>query len=124
MARRSAAPAVDRTLKALADPTRRRVVELLRTQPRRAGDIAAGLGMSAPATSRHLRVLHRSGLIEDVSVEDDARVRVFRLRPEPLAELSAWLSEVEQFWRVQLDAFTTHVERTGARSAQSPRRKR
>jgi DNA-binding transcriptional ArsR family regulator len=124
MGRRSAAPAVDRTLKALADPTRRRVVELLRTQPRRAGDIAAGLGMSAPATSRHLRVLHRSGLIEDVSVEDDARVRVFRLRPEPLAELSAWLSEVEQFWRVQLDAFTAHVERTGARTAQSPRRKR
>jgi DNA-binding transcriptional ArsR family regulator len=124
MARRSAAPAVDRTLKALADPSRRRVIELLRTQPRRAGEIAAGLGMSAPATSRHLRVLHRSGLIEDVSVEDDARVRVFRLRPEPLAALSAWLSEVEQFWRVQLDAFTTHAERTGARTAQSPRRKR
>src|SRR5262245_22181173 len=103
---------IDRTFTALADPARRRVVELLRSQPRRAGDIAAGLGMSAPATSRHLRLLHRTGLVEAMSVEEDARLRVFRLRPEPFAELHDWLAEVERFWAGQLDAFRSYTERT------------
>src|SRR4029450_8584217 len=103
---------IDRTFAALADPTRRRVVELLRGEPKRAGDIAAGLGMSAPATSRHLRLLHRTGLVEATYVEEDARLRVFRLRPEPFAELHGWLAEVERFWAGQLDAFKADTERT------------
>jgi DNA-binding transcriptional ArsR family regulator len=110
----SARAAIDRTFVALADPARRRVVELLRSEPKRAGDIAAGLGMSAPATSRHLRLLHRSGLVEATSVEEDARLRVFRLRPEPFVELQSWLAEVEKFWADQLDAFRAYTEHTRA----------
>src|SRR5438874_1918152 len=70
------------TLAALADPSRRRVVEQLREGPQRAGDLAAAGGLSAPAMSRHLRVLRRSGLVEERGVEHDARVRLYRLRPE------------------------------------------
>src|ERR1700716_1288159 len=86
---------LDMTLLALADPTRRRVVELLRRRPQRAGDIAAALSVSAPRLSRHLRVLRKNGLIEDPGVDHDARVRVYRLRPERFAILRSWLEEVE-----------------------------
>ena len=117
--------AIDRTFAALADPTRRRVVELLRGEPKRAGDIAAGLGMSAPATSRHLRLLHRTGLVEATYVERDARLRVFRLRPEPFAELHGWLAEVERFWAGQLDAFKAYTERARpVRTKAAARRRR
>jgi DNA-binding transcriptional ArsR family regulator len=115
-------PAVDldRTLAALADPTRRRVVDLLRKKPRRAGEIAAAFDMSAPAMSRHLRVLRKTGLVEEEELEDDARVRVYRLRPEPFAELHDWVREVETLWTHQLDAFKAHAERTrGAKARRS-----
>jgi DNA-binding transcriptional ArsR family regulator len=100
---------VDATLSALADPTRRQVVELLRTRPRRAGELAARAGTSAPAMSRHLRVLRTSGLVEAAFTEEDGRARVYRLRPERLRALNEWL---DSFWGGQLDAFTAHVERT------------
>ena len=105
-------PNLDETLLALADPTRRRVVDLLRKKPRRAGDIAAALEMSPPALSRHLRVLRKSGLIEDSGVDDDARVSLYRLKPEPFETLREWLEEVEAFWTVELAAFKAHAERT------------
>jgi DNA-binding transcriptional ArsR family regulator len=103
---------LDQTLLALADPTRRRVVELLRRKPQRAGDLAAALSMSSPRLSRHLRVLRRSGLIEDSGVEHDARVSLYRLRPERFAMLRNWLEDVERFWAAELDAFKAHAERT------------
>ena len=103
---------VDRTLAALADPTRRRVVDLLGQRPRRAGDLARAAGMSAPAMSRHLRVLRREGLVAEDRDEDDARARIYKLRPEPFGELRDWLAHVERFWTDQLDAFKEHVERT------------
>jgi DNA-binding transcriptional ArsR family regulator len=102
---------IDQTLTALADPTRRWVVEQLRRGPRRAGALAAAGGLSAPALSRHLRVLRRVGLVEGGGVEHDARVRVYRLRPEPLSRLKAWLDEVEGLWSDQLQAFKAHAER-------------
>ncbi|HUJ59072.1 MAG TPA: metalloregulator ArsR/SmtB family transcription factor [Kofleriaceae bacterium] len=102
---------LDRTLIALADPTRRGVIDLLRRAPHRASDIADRLGTSRPAMSRHLRVLRHGGLVETFE-DDDARVRVYRLRPEKLRSLRAWLEEVEQFWTVELGAFQDHVERT------------
>lgn len=108
-------PDLDHTFLALADPTRRRVVELLRRKPQRAGDLAAALSVSAPRLSRHLRVLRKSGLIEDSGFEHDARVRVYRLRPERFAILRAWLEEVEGFWAAELSAFKMHAERTRAR---------
>ena len=105
-------PNLDETLLALADPTRRRVVDLLRKKPRRAGDIAAALEMSPPALSRHLRVLRKNGLIEDSGVDDDARVSLYRLKPEPFETLREWLEEVEAFWTMELAAFKAHAERT------------
>jgi DNA-binding transcriptional ArsR family regulator len=102
---------LDRTLAALADPTRRGVVDLLRKRPRRAGELAEAFAMSPPAMSRHLRVLRRTGLIEDAAVEHDARVRLYRLKPEPFTALRDWLDEVEAFWAGQLGAFKAHAER-------------
>jgi len=107
----SAAQRLDRTFAALADPTRRRVVDLLRKRPRRAGELAEAVAMTRPAMSRHLRVLRHSGLVEEDDLEDDARVRVYRLRPERFAEVRDWLAEVELFWTDQLEAFKAHVER-------------
>ena len=102
---------LDHTLAALADPTRRWVVEQLRRGPQRAGDLAVAGRMSAPAMSRHLRVLRRSGLIEGTGIDDDARVRLYRLRPEPLSALKQWLDEMQTFWSDQLGAFRAHAER-------------
>jgi DNA-binding transcriptional ArsR family regulator len=103
---------LDATLAALADPTRRGVIDLLRRKPRRAGELADALSMSAPAMSRHLRVLRRAGLVEEREPDDDARVRIYRLRPERFGALRAWLDQVEAFWGGQLDAFKAHAERT------------
>jgi DNA-binding transcriptional ArsR family regulator len=102
---------LDATLSALADPTRRRVVDLLRDGPRRAGELASSTDMSAPAMSRHLRVLRASGVVEAAGVDDDARLRVYRLRHEPFVALQAWLDQVEAFWGEQLGAFKAHAER-------------
>jgi DNA-binding transcriptional ArsR family regulator len=108
----NAAPTLDQTLFALADPTRRQVIELLRQEPRRAGELAASFRMAPPAMSRHLRVLRTSGLVEERGLPEDARVRVYRLRADPLQELRTWLDEVAEFWSDQLGAFKAHVERT------------
>ncbi len=106
-----AADDLDATLQALADPTRRRVVDLLRKRPRRAGELARAFRVSPPAMSRHLRVLRSRGLIEEERVEDDARVRIFRLRRERFDDLQAWLAQVESFWTDQLGSFKAHAER-------------
>ena len=103
---------LDETLLALADPTRRRVVDLLRKKPQRAGDLAAALEVSPPRLSRHLRILRKSGLIEDSGVDHDARVSLYRLKPEPFETLKGWLQEVESFWTMELAAFKAHAERT------------
>ena len=102
---------IDHTLAALADPTRRRVVDLLRKKPLRAGEIAAAFAMSAPAMSRHLRVLRKSGIVEEEGLPEDARVRVYSLRPERFAAMRGWLDEVEEYWNDQLAAFKAHAER-------------
>ena len=113
---------LDATLSALADRNRRAVVDLLKEQPRRAGDIAAALSLTPPALSRHLRVLRRSGLIHEQGVEEDARVRIYRLRKEPFDELRAWLGEVESFWTGELAAFRDHVEGSKIRRQSSGKR--
>ena len=111
----SASAQVDRTLAALADPTRRAVIEHLRKRPHRAGELADAMGMSAPALSRHLRVLRKSGLITDDEVEQDARVRLYRLEPKEFATLREWVTEVEEFWGEQLAGFKAHAERSSRR---------
>lgn len=102
--------ALDRTLAALADPHRRRAVDLLRERSRRAGELAQSLGLTPPAMSRHLRALRQSGLVEESHPEFDARVRLYCLRPEPMAQLKAWLEAAEDHWVDQLSALKAHVE--------------
>lgn len=104
-------PDLDATLLALAEPTRRQVIELLREKPRRAGDIADALSMTRPAMSRHLRVLREAGLVSEEGEPGDARTRVYRLERAPFTALQRWLSEVEAFWGEELAAFKAHAER-------------
>lgn len=96
---------------ALSDPTRLRVVELLGERPHRAGELAVSIGISAPVMSRHLKVLLRVGLITDERGPDDARVRIFRLRPDELLATQAWLDQVQAHWNEQLSSFKRHVEK-------------
>jgi DNA-binding transcriptional ArsR family regulator len=102
--------AIDVTLAALADPQRRRAVDLLRERPRRAGELARALGVAPSVMSRHLRVLRQSGLVAEESPEFDARVRVYSLRPGATAELKRWLDAVERGWAEELSALKAHVE--------------
>jgi DNA-binding transcriptional ArsR family regulator len=102
---------LDRTLVALADPHRRRVVELLRSKPRRAGELADAVGLNPSALSRHLKTLKSSGLIAETHPEFDARVRIYTLRPQPMMDLKVWLEKTEQLWTTQLAAFKAHLER-------------
>jgi DNA-binding transcriptional ArsR family regulator len=104
---------VDATLAALAEPTRRRLVDLLRGGPRRAGELAAALRMTPPATSRHLRVLRASGLVDVTWSDDDARLRMYRLRREPFVALQAWLDQLDAFWGEQLGSFKKVAEDPG-----------
>jgi DNA-binding transcriptional ArsR family regulator len=103
---------IDGTLAALADPARRRTIELLRGRPRRAGELANLVELSPPAMSRHLRMLKMNGLVDE-SPDDprDSRVRIYRLRREPFEQLRTWLDEVESFWKEQLGGFKEHAER-------------
>ena len=105
---------MEKTFAALGDPTRLAVINLLRQRPHRAGELASALHMSAPALSRHLRVLRKSGLIADDEPDSDARVRLYRLQPAAFASMRDWLTEVEAFWGGQLEAFKVHAERDGA----------
>jgi DNA-binding transcriptional ArsR family regulator len=102
--------ALDQTLAALADPHRRQVVDLLRTGPRPAGEIARAVGLAPPAMSRHLRTLRKCGIVEESHPDFDARLRVYALKPGSMAELKAWLEETEQMWTDQLTALKAHLE--------------
>jgi DNA-binding transcriptional ArsR family regulator len=101
---------LDETLSALSDPHRRGVVDLLRARPRPAGELARALRLRPSAMSRHLGILRKSGLIEEDHQGEDARIRTYRLRPEPFNGLRRWVEEVEAFWGLELQAFKTHVE--------------
>jgi DNA-binding transcriptional ArsR family regulator len=104
---------VEEVFSALADPTRRRVVELLGDRAHRAGELAAAAGTSAPVMSRHLRILLEAGFVADERVPGDARLRVFRLRREPVLALQAWLDQLQAHWNEQLGAFKRYVDETG-----------
>jgi DNA-binding transcriptional ArsR family regulator len=93
---------------ALADPTRRTIVELLAEGELDAGQIAARFKISRPAVSRHLRVLREVGL---VNVRAEAQRRIYSLEPGPLAELDEWLGRYRGFWENRLDALDTELRR-------------
>ncbi len=103
--------AVDRVFDALADPTRRSVVELLGKGPHRAGELAAATRTSPPTMSRHLRVLLEAGIAFDERPPDDARIRVFHLRPESMTAVQQWLERLEVQWDAQLKRFKRQAER-------------
>lgn len=100
---------LDNWLPALADPTRRRIVEMLGRSPRTASEIHHEFTIAAPAVSRHLRVLREAGLIAERGVEHDRRVRVYSLQPGPIGELSRWLDDLGSAWQAQLDSFQDYV---------------
>ena len=99
---------VERLLQALGDPTRLSVVELLSSRPRRAGELSDGLGIPAPTMSKHLRVLLQAGIVTDRRPLEDARVRIFQLRPESALALRAWLDQLQAHWDDQLRSFKRH----------------
>lgn len=97
-----------RAAAAIADPTRRRIVELLADGERSAGEIAAEFETSRPGVSRHLRVLREHGLVQ---VRDEGQRRLYSLDPAPLQELDAWLERYRGFWANRLDALDTEIRR-------------
>jgi DNA-binding transcriptional ArsR family regulator len=92
----------------LAEPARRQILDLLRERERSVGELVGVLGMSQPGVSKHLRVLRESGL---VAVRVDAQRRMYQLRPEPLAEIAAWLEPYRRFWSARLDALEAHLDK-------------
>lgn len=106
-------PDIDVLLAALADPARRRGVELLRAGPLRPSELAEALALSRPAMSRHLRVLRAAGLVALGEVEGDARGRLVRVCPAAFGPLRGWAAETEALWSDQLDAFVADAEGLG-----------
>lgn len=95
------------TLQVLADPSRKAILDLLRERERRVGELVANLEQSQPGVSRHLRILREAGLVES---RPDGQRRVYRLLPEPLAELDEWLSTYRSLWTARLDQLEAHLE--------------
>jgi DNA-binding transcriptional ArsR family regulator len=91
----------------LAEPTRRRILDLLLERPRLVGELTEQLGLSQPGTSKHLRVLRDAGLVR---VRRDAQRRWYELRPEPLAEIDAWLTPYRRLWAARLSALERHLD--------------
>lgn len=99
---------MDAVLQALADPSRRTVMEILRDHSATAGELAAALPIARPGVSRHLRVLREAGLVD---VTQDAQRRIYSLCPEALVEVDEWLGEYRALWENRLDALHTEIAR-------------
>jgi DNA-binding transcriptional ArsR family regulator len=95
---------------ALAEPTRRRILDLLLGEECSVGQLVAALGMSQPAISKHLRVLRTARLVD---VRVDAQRRVYRVQPAPLREVDGWLAPYRWLWATSLDALERHLDRMG-----------
>jgi DNA-binding transcriptional ArsR family regulator len=108
---------MEAVLRALADQSRRTMLETLTSGPATAGELAALLPIARPGVSRHLRVLREAGLVE---ARQEAQRRVYSLRPQPLAEVEQWLARYRALWEQRLDALHTEVAR-GKRERRSTR---
>lgn len=91
----------------LAEPNRRRILDLLREGERPVGELVDALHVSQPAVSKHLRALREAGVVE---ARVDAQRRIYRLRPEPLGEVDAWLAPYRELWGGSLDALERHLD--------------
>ena len=102
---------IDGAFEALSDPTRRAIVELLVQKPHRASELADATGISRSRMSKHLRILLDAGLARDERLPDDARARVFYMRPEGMRDVREWLARLQKQWDAQLRSFKKHVEK-------------
>ncbi|HET7892193.1 MAG TPA: metalloregulator ArsR/SmtB family transcription factor [Candidatus Sulfotelmatobacter sp.] len=93
----------------LAEPNRRAILSLLVASEQSVGEIERQLRMTQPTVSKHLRVLREAGFVESTV---DAQRRLYRLKPEPFQEVSAWLEQFRRFWAVHIDALERHLDRT------------
>jgi len=107
----------------IAEPNRRAILNLLASSQQSVGEIERQLGMPQPTVSKHLRVLREAGFVESTV---DAQRRLYRLNPEPLQELDAWLAPFRRFWSRHLDALERHLDRMdqSARTKRKTRRRR
>jgi DNA-binding transcriptional ArsR family regulator len=96
------------TFEVLAEPSRRRILDLLRDEERSVGELVDRMPLSQPGVSRHLRVLRDAGLVD---VRRDAQRRMYAVNPEPLAEIDAWLAPYRRLWESRLDALEAHLDR-------------
>jgi DNA-binding transcriptional ArsR family regulator len=101
----------------VAEPTRRRILDLLRDSERPVGDLVDTLGVSQPNVSKHLRVLRDAGLVE---ARVDAQRRLYRVRSEPLREVDAWLAPYRARWESSLDALERHLDRMAPPERRTP----
>ena len=92
----------------IAEPNRRAILSLLGSSQQSVGEIERQLHMSQPAVSKHLRVLRDAGFVESTV---DAQRRLYRLKPEPLREMDAWLAQFRRFWSAHVDALERHLDR-------------
>jgi DNA-binding transcriptional ArsR family regulator len=99
------------TFEVLAEPTRRKILDLLLDGPRAVGELVKRLKLSQPGVSKHLRVLREAGL---VSVRTEAQRRIYEIRPEPLAEVAEWLEPYRALWSERLDALERHLDEEGS----------
>jgi DNA-binding transcriptional ArsR family regulator len=105
----------------IAEPNRRAILGLLVVSERSVGEIERQLRMSQPTVSKHLRVLRDAGFVESTV---DAQRRLYRLKPEPLQEIAAWLAPFRQFWSDHVDALERHLDRTAPSSKQKKTRRK
>lgn len=99
---------MESTFAVIAEPSRRAILSLLASSEQTVGDIEEKLKLSQPSVSKHLRVLREAGFVE---ARVDAQRRVYRIRPEPLAEIDAWLEPFRRFWSGHVDALEHHLDR-------------
>src|SRR3954468_13771063 len=106
----------------IAEPNRRAILSLLVSSQQSVGDIERQLRMSQPTVSKHLRVLRDAGFVDSTV---DAQRRLYRLRPEPLQQVDAWLDQFRQLWSAHLDALERHLDRTNETpTKRKPRRRK
>lgn len=111
---------VESVFEIIAEPNRRAILSLLVSAEQSVGEIERQLGMPQPAVSKHLRVLRDAGFVESTV---DAQRRLYRLTPEPLREVDAWLAPFRRFWSAHVDALERHLDRAG-RSATGKKKTR
>ena len=112
---------VESVFEIIAEPNRRAILSLLLSSQRSVGEIERQLDMPQPTVSKHLRVLREAGFVES---RVDAQRRLYRLRPEPLQELDAWLAPFRRFWSAHLDALERHLDRMERTDRATPKKRK